>query len=172
MRSFRLSDSFKFAPNVIYQVTGNYKCYGMIAVHSRAPSTMYVHVAMLCISDRLSKKQEHKWLFWKSKKRQKSKDGTYRIQNRIFKLVDCYSQRWFFLNRAVSLTPSVIMLHVSSKIELLVHPPNLNMSLLRSNTSLFMKLHRSARQPTTFCRQLPSGNVLKGLICSSKVPNV
>lgn len=51
MRSFRLSDSFKFAPNVVCQVMGNYKCYGMIAVHSIATSTMHVHVAMLCISD-------------------------------------------------------------------------------------------------------------------------
>lgn len=30
----------------------------MIAVHSIATSTMYVHMAMLCISDRLSKKKD------------------------------------------------------------------------------------------------------------------
>lgn len=58
MRSFRLSDSFKFAPNVVYQVVGDYKCYGMIAVHSIATSTMYVLMAMLCISERLLKKKK------------------------------------------------------------------------------------------------------------------
>lgn len=60
MRSFRLSDSFKFAPNIVYKVVGNYKCYGMIAVHSIATSTMYVHMAMLCISERLLKKNQKK----------------------------------------------------------------------------------------------------------------
>lgn len=113
MRSFRLSDSFKFAPNVVCQVVGNYNCYGMIAVHSHfnnARTRGYVVYFWQAVKKKTNKQNSNINGFSAELESLKSRGNNQKMghgrepTNRMSKWVDRYSQSWFFKQGRLSYT--------------------------------------------------------------------
>lgn len=159
-------------------ISGSGKMLWNDSLHSIATSTMYAHMAMLCISDRLSKKKKkktnskQKWLFCKTRKfrRRGKKQKTGREcdpKRRMSRSQVTATATAVCSDRAAVLTWSQNVLHVSCR----PRPPNLWWAPMRQRLTVQEVAPQGPRAHNLPPAAAVGQRFSKGLIGSPKIPN-